>query len=157
MVLTERIQRVKSARRHTDAGLEAYRRGDLVAAEKEFDSALWFAAGLGTVDDSARRAYLNMAVVYIEQGKYHEGRQVLRQALATGASLEAPEAWEPVPLWGFYADSDTPAPVVLKGLRRTLQKHALDPARALRDLAAFEQRSRREGSAARLLELANSL
>jgi tetratricopeptide (TPR) repeat protein len=160
MILIERVQRGRAARRHTCAGLEAYERGDLSAAEREFDRALWYASGLGTGDQNARRAYLNMAVIYIEQGKYLEGRQVFRQALASGRLDRAPDSWEPVPLWGFYGEGEefeSADDDILVGLKRTLRTRALNPVPALRDLAAFERRSMRAGSASRLLALANSL
>ena len=159
MRLFERIERVRAARKHTAAGIDAYERGDLGGAEAEFTSALWFAAGLGTGDDTARRAYMNLAVAYIDQGKYLEGRQVFRQALALGLTDRAPATWEPVPIWGFYSDAENDQAMdrLLAGVRRVLSSDTLNPAKALHKLAEYEETNARTRSALALVSLAEAL
>ena len=100
------MQRVKEARRHTARGLRAYSAGDLGIAEWEFTVALSFAERLGPGVETSRRAYVNLAIVHIEQEQFPQGAQVLLRLLGTHPSPAAQETWEPSATAGFYGEAE---------------------------------------------------
>jgi tetratricopeptide (TPR) repeat protein len=89
--------------RVTNAGLEAFDRGDYAEAARQFEAALTIAGTFAPDDPRVSRGLMNLAIVYHTQGQYTQAERFYQRTLVLEERILGPEHPQLVEVLEGYA------------------------------------------------------